>query len=111
MTKSQVVRYLPSGQRMTAVNIVFQNAVQQWGEAMLPMLYPGALVMIFAGPRMWEWVATGMQMAGLEHWETFWLHAQGFPKSQDIGRMLDKANGNGHEGHRFVGTNGTALNL
>ena len=98
MTKSQVVRYLPSGQRMTTVeeNIEFQNAVRQWGEAMLPLLYPGALLMIFAGPRMLEWVATGMQMAGFLHWDTImWVHSQGLPKAQDIGKRIDRENGNG----------------
>jgi hypothetical protein len=98
MTKSQVVSYLPSGQRMTTVeeNIAFQNAVRQWGEAMLPLLYPGALVMIFAGPRMWEWVATGMQMAGFLHWDTImWVHLQGMPKAHDIGKRIDRENGNG----------------
>jgi DNA modification methylase len=100
MTKSQVVRYLPSGQRMTTVeeSIEFQNAVRQWGEAMLPLLYPGALLFIFAGPRMLEWVATGMQFAGFEHWDTImWVHSQGMPKAQDIGKMIDKQNGNKRE--------------
>ena len=96
MTKSQVHSYLPPGQRMTTVqeNLVFQQACKEWGESMLAHLYPGALVMMFAGPRMFEWLATGMQLAGFEHWDTFmWLHAQGFPKAQDIGKMLDEANG------------------
>jgi hypothetical protein len=67
---------------MTTVqeNIAFQQAVKAWGEAMLPHLFPGAIVLMFAGLRMWEWLATGMQMAGFEHWDSFcWLHAQGFP--------------------------------
>jgi DNA modification methylase len=87
-TKNQVHAYMPSGQRMTRVheNIVFQQACKEWGEAMLSHLYPGALVMMFAGPRMFEWLSTGMQLAGFDHWETFcWLHAQGFPKAQAIG--------------------------
>jgi len=100
MTKSQVHSYLPPGQRMTTVqeNLVFQQACKEWGEAMLAHLYPGALVMMFAGPRMFEWLATGMQLAGFEHWETFcWLHAQGFPKAQDIGKQIDKLLGNERE--------------
>jgi hypothetical protein len=98
--KSQVHAYLPSGQRMTTVqdNIVFQNAVRQWGEAMLPHLFPGALVFMFGGTRMWEWLATGMQMAGFDHWDTFmWLYGSGFPKAQHIGKMIDKRNGNERE--------------
>jgi site-specific DNA-methyltransferase (adenine-specific) len=96
MTKSQMHSYLPPGQRMTTVqeNIVFQQACKEWGEAMLPHLYPGALVMMFAGPRMFEWLATGMQLAGFEHWDTFmWLHAQGFPKAMDIGKQVAKLTG------------------
>jgi hypothetical protein len=88
--------YLPSGQRMTTVqeNIVFQQACKEWGEAMLPHLHPGALVMMFAGPRMFEWLATGMQLAGFEHWETFcWLHGEGFPKALDIAEQVAKLTG------------------
>jgi DNA modification methylase len=95
-TKNQVHNYLPPGQRMTTVqeNIAFQTAARQWGEAMLPLLYPGALVMMFAGTRMSEWLATGMQMAGFEHWDTFcWLHSQGFPKAQGISSRIDRRNG------------------
>jgi site-specific DNA-adenine methylase len=95
-TKSQVHKYLPPGQRMTTVeeNIEFQQTVKSWAEAMLLHLYPGALAFVFAGTRMFEWVSTGMQMAGFQHWDTFcWLYGQGYPKAQDIGKMLDKASG------------------
>jgi DNA methylase len=93
ITRSQVVRYLPSGQAMTTVqeNIEYQNAARQWGEAILPHLFPGALIFVFAGPRMWEWVATGMQMAGFEHWDTMmWLYGSGFPKGMNIDRRVAK---------------------
>jgi hypothetical protein len=105
MTKSQVHSYLPPGQRMTTLqeNIEFQTAAQQWGESMLLHLFPGALVFMFGGPRMFAWLSAGMQMAGFEHWETFcWLHAQGFPKAQDIGKQIDKLLGNERE---IVGRN------
>ena len=105
MTKNQVIRYLPSGQRMTTVkeNIEFQNSVRQWGEAMLPLLYPGALVMMFAGSRMWHRLASGMEDAGFEMFDTvMWLQAQGFPKAMDIGKMIDKKMGNERE---IVGRN------
>lgn len=81
---------------MTTVqeNIEFQLAVKAWGEAMLAHLYPGAMLMMFAGPRMWEWVATGMALAGYLHWDTImWITAQGFPKAQDIGGKIAKARG------------------
>jgi len=81
---------------MTTVeeNIAFQDACRQWGEAMLPLLSPGAIVLMFGGTRMFEWLNTGMQLEGFEHWETInWLHSQGFPKAQDISKLIDKANG------------------
>jgi DNA modification methylase len=99
-TKNQVHAYLPPGQRMTTVqeNIAYQNAARQWGESMLPHLLPGALVFMFGGTRMFEWLSTGMQLAGFEHWETFmWVYAQGFPKAMDIGKAIDKVKGNERE--------------
>jgi len=96
MTRNQAHSYLPPGHRMTTVekNIAFQNAAWQWGEAMLPRLFPGAIILMFGGTRMFEWLSTGMQMAGFEHWDTFcWLQGEGFPKAQDISKLIDKANG------------------
>jgi DNA modification methylase len=92
MIRSRVHSVLPPGQ-WTALqeNTAFQRECKEWGEAMLPLLFPGALVMMFAGPRMWDWVATGMQMAGFEHWDTMmWLYGSGFPKAMDIGRQVAK---------------------
>jgi len=100
MTKNQDHSNLPPGQRMTTQqeNLAFQAACKEWGEAMLPHLYPGALIFMFGGPRMFEWLSTGMQLAGFEHWDTFcWLHAQGFPKAMDVGKAIDKKNGNERE--------------
>jgi site-specific DNA-methyltransferase (adenine-specific) len=72
----------------------FQQAVTGWGEAILPHLYPGALVLMFGGTRTWHRLACGMEDAGFEIWDTLmWLHGQGFPKAQDISKLIDKANG------------------
>ena len=75
--------------------VAFQAQAKQWGEAMLPLLYPGALVFMFAGTRMWHRLAAGMEDAGFHLWDTLmWLHGQGFPKAQDISKLIDKAQGN-----------------
>jgi site-specific DNA-methyltransferase (adenine-specific) len=72
----------------------FQSCVKSWGEALMPLLYPGALVLMFGGTRMWHRLASGMEDAGFEMWDTLmWLHGQGFPKAQDISKLIDKANG------------------
>ena len=65
-----------------------------WGKAMIPLLYPGAVVFMFGGTRTWEYVSVGMQMAGFSKWDTLmWLYGQGFPKAQDISKLIDKHNG------------------
>jgi len=72
----------------------FQSRVKAWGEALMPLLYPGALVLMFGGTRMWHRLAAGVEDAGFEMWDTLmWLHGQGFPKAQDISKLIDKANG------------------
>jgi DNA modification methylase/site-specific DNA-adenine methylase len=73
----------------------YQAQAKTWGEAMLPLLYPGALVFMFGGTRTWHRLASGMEDAGFEMWDTLmWVHGQGFPKAQDISKMIDRQNGN-----------------
>jgi DNA methylase len=76
----------------------FQATAKSWGEAIKPLLHPGALVFMFAGTRMWHRLAAGMEDAGFHLWDTLmWLHGQGFPKGQDISKLIDKAQGNARE--------------
>ena len=84
----------------------FERHVKQWGEAILPHLHPGALVLMFGGTRTWHRLACGMEDAGFEIWDTImWLHGQGFPKAQDISKLIDAKNGDERE---VLGTfNGT----
>jgi DNA modification methylase len=59
----------------------FQSQVKLWGDALMPLLYPGAVVMMFGGTRMWHRLAAGMEDAGFELWDTMmWLYGSGFPK-------------------------------
>lgn len=65
--------------------VAFQRTVQTWGEALMPHLLPGAIVLMFGGTRMWHRLAAGMEDAGFEMWDTLmWLYGQGFPKAQKI---------------------------
>ena len=76
----------------------FQATAKSWGEAIKPLLCPGALVFMFAGTRMWHRLAAGMEDAGFHLWDTLmWLHGQGFPKGQDISKLIDRAHGNERE--------------
>ena len=72
----------------------FQSWVGIWAAALIPLLYPGALVFCFGGTRTWHRLACGFEDAGFQIWDTLmWLHGQGFPKAQGIGSLIDKVNG------------------
>ena len=75
-------------------------SAKEWGEATMPLLYPGAIVLMFGGTRTWHKLATGMEEAGFEIWDTLmWLHGQGFPKAQAIDKLM-KQGGNQWSGHK-----------
>lgn len=82
-------------------------SAKEWGEALLPHLYPGALCLMFGGTRTWHKLATGMEEAGFEIWDTLmWLYGQGFPKGQDISKLIDKKNGDSRE---VIGTSNRVI--
>jgi site-specific DNA-methyltransferase (adenine-specific) len=69
----------------------YQDWTRQWAAALIPLLYPGALVFCFGGTRTWHCLACGFEDAGFHIWDTLmWLHGQGFPKAQDISKLIDK---------------------
>lgn len=73
--------------------------VRVWLEC-LRILKPGGILMAFAGTRTWDIMHAGIEAAGFaEHVglrEKFgismlqWIHGQGFPKSLDIAKAIDK---------------------
>jgi site-specific DNA-methyltransferase (adenine-specific) len=72
----------------------YEQWTTEWAAALIPLLYPGALVFCFGGTRTWHRLACGFEDAGFQIWDTLmWLHGQGFPKAQDISKLIDKANG------------------
>lgn len=72
-----------------------QNNPQGWGNAILPHLLPGAVVLMFGGTRTFHRLAVGMEAAGFEMFDTLvWLRGTGWPKSQDISKLIDKRDGN-----------------
>lgn len=82
-------------------------AAKEWGEAMLPLLYPGALVFMFGGTRTWHKLATGMEESGFEMTDTLmWLYGTGFPKAQAIDKSIDKQMGS-ERNTTPIGSDGT----
>lgn len=87
----------------------YPQAMQHWHEGWaveaLRVAKPGAFLLAFGGTRTWHRLACAIEDAGWEIRDTImWLHGQGFPKSLDIGKALDKAAGAERE---VVGKNPT----
>ena len=71
--------------RSAAASLKFQAWTQQWAEAVLRVLKPGAHAVVCASPRMGHRVTCGLEDAGFEIRDSLlWLHAVGFPKSLNL---------------------------
>jgi site-specific DNA-methyltransferase (adenine-specific) len=73
-------------------------AAQEWHGLWLAEAYrvlkPGAFLLAFGGTRTWHRLACAIEDAGFELRDTvMWLHGQGFPKSLDVSKALDKKAG------------------
>ena len=67
--------------------------VELWAKA-LKVLKPGGYLLAFGGTRTYHRIACAIEDAGFEIRDTImWLYGSGFPKSMNIGLMLDKKNG------------------
>ena len=67
-------------------------------EAVLRVAKPGATLLCFGGTRTWHRIAAAIEDAGWEIFDTIcWLYASGFPKSLNIGKAIDKLQGNERE--------------
>ena len=71
--------------RSAAASLKFHAWTQQWAEAVLRVLKPGAHAVVCASPRMGHRVTCGLEDAGFEIRDSLlWLHAVGFPKSLNL---------------------------
>jgi DNA modification methylase len=58
------------------------------------VLKPGGHLLAFAGTRTQDWMAMSLRFAGFEIRDMiFWCYGQGFPKSLDVSKAIDKAGG------------------
>lgn len=86
-----------------SAGVSFQK--ETW-EAVYRVLKPGALLLAFGGTRTWHRIAVAIEDAGFEIRDTIcWLYGQGFPKSYNIGKGIDKKAGKEREeiGRKYVG--------
>lgn len=67
----------------------YQEWVTQWASLLLEHLYPGAVCMFFGGTRTYHRLATGLEDAGFEIFDSMmWCYGSGFPKSTNVGKKL-----------------------
>ncbi len=63
---------------------------EYWKEV-LRVLKPGGYGLIFAGSRTQDWMTMSLRFAGFEIVDTImWVYSQGFPKSHNISKAIDK---------------------
>jgi len=83
-------------------------SVEVWQEC-LRILKPGGYLLSFAGTRTQHRMACNIEDAGFEIRDMIaWVYGSGFPKSQNISKMIDKNAGAQRE---IVGTKGTAPDI
>jgi len=94
--------------RSKPLNSVYQyglkekNQLQQfcysWATECLRVLKPGGFLLSFGGTRTYHRMVCGIEDAGFEIRDTIgWIFGQGFPKSLNIGKQVDKIRGNDRE--------------
>ena len=79
-----------------------------WDEC-FRVLKPGGHILVFAGTRTQDLMGLSVRMAGFEIRDSIaWIYGQGFPKSLDISKQLDKMAGAERE---VIGSAGNAPDL
>jgi len=79
----------------------FVPGPEYWREV-YRVLKPGAHLLAFASTRTWDLLSIALRFAGFENRDTIrndgppgvgWIRGQGFPKSQNVGKAIDKLRG------------------
>jgi site-specific DNA-methyltransferase (adenine-specific) len=72
----------------------FQEWARIWAVEVFRVAKPGATLLCFGGTRTFHRLACGLEDAGWQIKDVLmWLHGQGFPKSLDISKAIDKLKG------------------
>src|ERR1035437_2303172 len=77
-------------------------SVPMWREV-LRVLKPGGHLLAFGGTRTYHRMACAIEDAGFEVRDQMqWLYGQGFPKSLDVSKAIDKTNGETGRAQKFT---------
>lgn len=80
--------------RSPEANRAFQAWAEEWAVAALRIAKPGAHLVSFGGPRTYHRLACALEDAGWEIRDCLsWLYGQGFPKSLDLSKAIDRTLG------------------
>lgn len=83
-----------------------QMFMYSWAKECLRVLKPGGHLLSFSGTRTYHRMVCGIEDAGFEIRDMIsWIYGSGFPKSLNIGKSIDKMNGENKEWEGW----GTAL--
>jgi DNA modification methylase len=86
-------------------------SVEIWKEC-LRVLKPGGHLLSFAGSRTYHRMAVRIEDAGFEiRDQIMWIYGSGFPKSLNIGKAVDKIQGNEREVGKLKFKGGTQLGV
>jgi len=89
---------LPDFEIDNSTQLTFQEFNEAWARECYRVLKPGGHLLAFAGSRMYHRLAVGVEDAGFEiRDQIMWVYGSGFPKSHNIGKAVDKIQGNKRE--------------
>lgn len=72
----------------------FQTWCAQWAAECLRVLKPGGHMVAFGGTRTWHRLAAAAEDAGFTIRDSIaWMYGSGFPKSLDVAKAIDRAQG------------------
>jgi site-specific DNA-methyltransferase (adenine-specific) len=90
----------------------YQEWCYEWGKECLRVLKPGGHLLASNSPRMYHRMTIGLEDAGFEiRDQIMWVYGSGFPKSHNIGKAIDKIQGNDREVVGVQKLQGTAATL
>ena len=74
--------------------VPYQEWCEAWARECLRVLKPGGHMLAFGGTRTWHRLTCAVEDAGFEIRDSMhWIYAQGFPKSLDVSKAIDKTLG------------------
>ena len=91
--------------RSLKASLAFMDWCKEWASECYRLLKPGGHMLSFGSPRCYHQLGMGIELAGFEVRDTIaWLFGQGFPKSLDVAKAIDKRLGATREkvGERIV---------